>query len=217
MALFQLDPSSSVQRIRTASATSAATLPTLAASLRRGVIGFTIVSVAGFLPWPIFDLWLSGMKEMHLYIACTAVFIGLSAPCLHRLILGPGSMSRFYKLFSLAFIAYAVVWIALWMAMRSDTGVVAGLLGGTAVMGAIFCFAFDAWSSAWKAISALFLLNTAGYFAGAKVNGMLIVDHPVTAMLLWGVFYGVGFGAGLGIAFHVCQEKARAILKTHVP
>ena len=42
-------------------------------------------------------------------MACTAIFIGLSGLCLHRLILGPGSLSRFYKLFSLAFAAFIVI------------------------------------------------------------------------------------------------------------
>jgi hypothetical protein len=31
-------------------------------------------------------------------------------------------------------------------------------------------------------------------------------------MLLWGVFYGLGLGAGLGYAFHACQQRARELL-----
>ncbi len=34
----------------------------------------------------------------------------------------------------------------------------------------------------------------------------------VTAKLLWGVFYGLSFGAGLGVVFHLCQEPHRAAL-----
>src|SRR5438094_1897663 len=113
MALFQLDPQGIAARVQ-ASADRTPPL-TLAASVWRGIFGFTVVSVAGFSPWAIFDRWFRAMREMDLYVACTVVFIGLSGVCLHRLIIGPGSLSRFYKLFSLAFVAYAVVWVAFWV------------------------------------------------------------------------------------------------------
>lgn len=211
MAMFQLDPESIAARVRASG--QATPLPSLAASMWRGLIGFAIVSVAGFLPWPIFGLWVKGLGEMHLYIACTAIFVGLSGVCLHRLIMGPGSLPRFYKLFSLAFVAYAIVWIALWVAWRDTAGIIGGLLGGAAAMGAIFCAAFHAFGVLPKVVGAIFVLNAAGYYAGSRVEGKLLLEHPVAAMLLWGLCYGIGFGAGLGIAFHLCQEQARALLR----
>jgi hypothetical protein len=203
MALFQLDPASIAARVHGSG--KAARLPTLRSSILRGVIGFSIVSVAGFLPWPIMDRWFGHSNEMQLYLACTAVFIGL--------IIGPGSLSRFYKLFSLAFIAYAAVWVTFWVALRGDAGSLAGLLGGTAVMGALFAFAFDTPGAIPKVILTLFVLNTLGYYAGGKIEGKLAIDHRLAAMLLWGAGYGIGFGAGLGAAFHFCQEQARALLR----
>lgn len=211
MALFQLDPESIAARVRNAGGTAA--LPTLAQSVWRGVLGFTLVSIAGFLPWPLFGLWFRGLREMHLYLVCTAVFIGLSGVCMHRLIIGPGSLSRFYKVFSVAFVAYAALWIAGWMKLRGDAGSIAGLLGGTAAMGAILCLAFDAPRKMPAVIGALFALNTLGYYAGGWAEGALIGTHRFTAMMLWGVGYGIGFGAGLGIAFHLCQERARTLLR----
>jgi hypothetical protein len=210
MALFQLDPDSIAARVR--SSADAAHLPTLGASVLRGIVGFIIVSVAGFAPWPIFERWVHGKGEIELYIACTAVFIGLSGLCLHRLIIGPGSLSRFYKLFSLAFLAYAFAWVAFWMWLRGNSGVWAGLLAGNVVMGAILAFAFDAQRSAMKIIAALFALNAIGYFAGAWIEGKLISEHRLAAMLFWGACYGAGFGAGLGIAFHICQKRVRTLL-----
>ena len=211
MALFQLDPASIAARVHGSGQT--ARIPTLTSSILRGIVGFTVVSIAGFLPWPIMDRWFRHPNEMQLYLACTAVFIGLSGPCLHRLIIGPGSLSRFYKLFSLAFIAYAAVWVTFWVALRGDAGSLAGLLGGTVVMGAILAFAFDAPRAAPKVILTLFVLNALGYYAGGKIEGKLAVDHRLAAMLLWGACYGIGFGAGLGAAFHFCQEQARALLR----
>jgi hypothetical protein len=211
MALFQLDPASIAARVRASGLP--VSLPTAASSLLRGIVGFTVVSLAGFLPWPIMDHWFRHPTEIGLYIACTAVFIGLSGPCLHGLIIGPGSLSRFYKVFAIAFIAYAMLWVGFWMALRGTVGEVAGLLGGTVAMGAILAFAFDIPQAAPKISFALFILNALGYYAGGKIEGKLAVDHRLLAMLLWGACYGIGFGAGLGAAFHLCQQRAREILR----
>ena len=211
MPLFQLDPQSIVARVRAANEPSA--LPTLGASVVRGVIGFTLLSIAGFAPWPILDLWFRHGTEMQLYIFCTAIFIGLSAPLLHRLIIGPGSLLRFYKLFAIAFIAYAAAWVVFWIWLRGREGEIAGLLGGTIAMGAILAFAFDAQRSVVKIIAALFVLNAAGYFLGGWFEGKLAIHHRLAAMLFWGVCYGIGFGAGLGLVFHICQTRARAMLR----
>ena len=210
MSLFQLDSPSIAARVRAAN--DPPPLPTLAASVVRGTVGFTLLSIAGFAPWPILDLWFRHGSEMQLYIACTAIFIGLSGPLLHRLIIGPGSLPRFYKLFAPAFIAYAAVWVAFWVWLRGREGEIAGLLAGTAAMGAILAFAFDAQRSVVKVIAALFALNALGYFAGGWFEGKLAIHHRLAAMMLWGVCYGIGFGTGLGVAFHICQARARAAL-----
>jgi len=210
MALFQLDPQSIAARMQAGGQPSR--VPTLGASVLRGIIGFTLVSVAAFSMWPIIDHWFPWMGEAGLYVACTAVFIGLSGPLLHRLIIGPGSLPRFCKLFTLAFTAYVIAWAAFWLWLRSDAGEIAGLLAGTATMGAILAFAFDARRAVVKIIAALFVLNTAGYLAGGWIEGKLTVWHRLTAIFLWAVCYGVGLGAGLGLAFHFCQARARALI-----
>jgi hypothetical protein len=215
MSLFQLDPQSIVSRVR--SGGGPVRVPTLGASVLRGIVGFTIVSVAGFAPWPVFERWIHGRGEIDLYVACTAVFVGLSGLCLHGLIIGPGSLLRFYKLFSLAFPAYAIAWVAFWMWLRGDLGSIAGLAAGNVVMGTILAFAFDAQRSLFKIIVALFVFNTLGYFAGGWVEGKLVSEHRLAAMLLWGVCYGAGFGAGLGIAFYFCQERVRTVLDGKLP
>jgi len=211
MALFQLDPHSIADRVRASDKVTA--LPALATSITRGILGFIFVSVAGFLPWPILDHFHGVFGEMHLYLACTAVFIGLSGVCLHRLIVGPGSLSRFYKVFSLAFIAYAVLWVALWMTLRGEEGSIGGLLGGTAAMGVVLALAFGAPRAMPGVIAALFILNTLGFYAGGRLEGKLAIDHRLAAMILWGLCYGIGFGAGLGVAFHLCQQRARELIR----
>ena len=210
MSLFQLDPQSIAARVRAAG--NPAPLPSCGASVVRGIAGFTLLSVAGFLPWPILDLWFRRGTETQLYISCIAIFIALSGPLLHRLIIGPGSLARFYKLFAVAFVAYAAVWIAFWVWLRGPEGEFAGVLGGAAAMGAVLALAFDAQRSLVKIIAALAVPNALGYFAGGWFEGKLSIDHRLVAMMLWGVCYGIGFGAGLGLAFHICQTRTRAAL-----
>ncbi len=226
MSWFQLDPNSVADRVKASG--RPAEIPGLGTSLRRGVAGFTLLSVAGFAPWAVMGRWFyRNVGEGGLYAVCALVFIGLSGPLLHRLILGPGSLGRFYKIFGVAFAAYSVLWIAGWMTLRGHPGSLAGLLAGTAAMGWMLACAFDAKGAVLKVIAALFVLNSIGYFAGGWIEGAVAgtkhlslfgftVTKPTQVMLAklcWGVCYGLGFGAGLGLAFHFCQERTRAALR----
>jgi hypothetical protein len=225
MGLFGLDPESIAGRVKASGVP--ARIPTAGASVLRGAIGFTMVSVAGFTPWALAGAPLTRVVgEAGMYASCAAVFIGLSGLLLHRLILGPGSLPRFYKLFGTTFALYSAAWIAGWMGLHGHLGSLVGLLAGTAVMGGLFAFAFGEPRAALPSIASLFVLNTLGYYVGGWVEGTvaklphlslagLAVEKPppiTIAMLLWGVCYGIGLGAGLGLAFHFCQKTARARL-----
>ena len=161
-----------------------------------------------------------------MYAACALVFLVLSGLLMHRLILGPGSLRRFYLIFTPAFTLYSIAWIIGWMTLRGHPGSIVGLLSGTILMGLVLAAAFDAWGQALQVILALFVLNSAGYFIGGWVEGWLIrleecsffgvslakPQQRILAMMSWGLFYGIGFGAGIGAAFHRCQQKARSLL-----
>jgi hypothetical protein len=212
MSWFQLDPQSIASRARA----EGSPIPSLDASLLRGMVGFTIVSVAGFVPWAVFGRWfhvhLGRNGEVGMYAACAVVFLALTSPLLHRLIIGPGSVSRFYKLFGISFTAYSIAWIAGWLALRGHPGSIAGLLAGTMVMACMLVAAFDALRVVVKVFFALFVLNAIGYFVGGVSEAALIKSYPLIAKLSWGLFYGIGLGAGLGLAFHFCQARARKLL-----
>lgn len=229
MSWLQLSPEETLERTR--SGGGEIRIPSFAMSVWRGMEGFTVVSVAGFVPWAVFGRWFHRMGgELGMYLACMAVFIGLSGLCLHRLILGPGSLGRFYKLFSVAFAAYSAGWIAGWMLLGGHRGSVAGLLAGTMAMGWILAVAFDVRGMVWAMVAVLFAFNGAGYFGGGWVEGAvmgmpqvsiagMILDRPsqgMLAMLSWGVCYGIGFGAGLGITFHIAQERTREVLRSAI-
>src|SRR5262245_21584075 len=227
MSWFQLDRESVLGRARAAGRTIDS--PCMGTFLRRGIVGFTLLSVAGFAPWALTGRWFyRNVGETGLYLTCALVFIGLSGPLMHRLILGPGSMPRFYKLFGLTFAVYSVLWIVGWMTLRGHPGSLAGLFAGTAAMGWMLTRAFDAKEATLKVVTALFVLNSLGYFVGGWAEGavmgmkqlslfgnVLIKPAQVTlAKSLWGVFYGIGFGAGLGWAFYVCQTRTRVALES---
>lgn len=222
---LHLDTERVIARVR--SSGTPAGIPTLGDSVRRGVAGFTLLSVAGFAPWAVLGRWLHArVGEGGLYAACALVFIGLSGPLLHGLILGPGSLGRFYGLPGMAFAANSVLWMAGWMSLGGHPGSLAGLLAGTTAMAWILAAAFGAREVAWKVAAALFLLNSAGYFAGGWIEGVILGMNsaPIVGQflsrsalglvvkLLWGVGYGIGFGAGLGLAMHWCQARTRAAL-----
>ena len=231
MSWFQLDADTVMQRVHASG--HPPDIPCLGTSVRRGIVGFTILSVAGFAPWAVFGrLLYRTIGEAGLYAVCALVFIALSGPLMHRLIVGPGSLSRFYKLFAVTFAVNSVLWILGWFAFRKfwngHLGSLAGLLAGTAAMGWMLARAFDAREATVKVIAALFILNSLGYFIGGWVEGAVIgmkqlslFGHAlvkpaqmILAKSLWGVFYGIGFGAGLGFAFHLCQARIRAKLQS---
>jgi hypothetical protein len=191
------------------------------------VCGFTIVSLAGFAPWAFAGRALHRVVgEVGLYVACAAVFILLSGVFLHRLIIGPGSLARFYVLFTAAFMAYAVCWTVGWMSLRGNLGSIVGLFLGASAMAAILVWAFGAREAFLQVATALFVLNAIGYFAGGWAEaeivrlktihalGAILSAHTtrIAAMLAWGACYGIGLGAALGVAFYACQTRARALL-----
>lgn len=219
---FQLDPQSIAAHAKACGEPE--DMPTLAESILRGTIGFTIVSVAGFTPWVLAGKWFyRNPGEVAMYSSCALVFMSLSGLLLHRLIIGPGSLQRFYIFFCIAFAAYSAAWIAGWMALKGHWGSLVGLLAGTVAMGLVFAAAFEAWGAALKIIAALFVLNALGYFVGGWIEGYLaqqsefgfLSGAPLTIFMkyAWAICYGVGLGAGLGFAFHASQANARELIQ----
>ncbi|HEY6168913.1 MAG TPA: hypothetical protein VI454_12800 [Verrucomicrobiae bacterium] len=221
MTFFGLDPQSIAER---AHAAAPAHVSTCGKSVLRGTIGFTLLGLAGFAPWA---MGLSrALGEGGMYSACAIVFVVLSGPLLHRLVIGPHSLARFYKLFTLAYVSYAVIWCAVWFGLPFKGNDYLGLALGTAAFGWIVASAFGARGAALKIIAVLIVLHALGYALGGwlysiyKAHSLfefigVMLDSPTrstTARLLWGFGYGLGFGAGIGYAFHVCQEEARALI-----
>ncbi len=230
MNFFGLDPESVIARINASGRPT--NPPTRRQSILRGTIGFTIVSLIVFAIWAYYGGALTRkFGEGGFYAVCAVAFIGLTGIAMNSLIIGPNSLGRFYKLFSIAFAAYSIAWCAGWFALRGPLGGLVGTLAGTAVLGWIFAKAFASHGVTQKVIGVLFAANTAGYFAGAafydyyRAHSLLefvgvMFDTPgrnTTAKLVWGLCFGLGLGSGLGYAFYAFQEEVRQLLKAPTP
>lgn len=193
--------------------------PTLASSVWIGARGFTVLGLAGFLPWALgTGRWLG---EGGMFALCAIVFIALSGPLLHRLTPGPGSLWRFQILFTLAFVAYAAVWTLVWFKLRIHLSDYFGLALGTLAFSLVTAWRLNAWKQLPLAFVGLAVLHTAGYWVGDEIYVTLrskaelqiaslhlnAAQCALIAKLGWGILYGVGFGAGIGWLFGVSRRR----------
>ena len=233
MNCFRLDPESTVTRLKETGA--APRLLPLNTSLLVGALGFGGVSTLVFLVWAMAGGALGhSLGEGGFYAVCALLFVALSGWVLEGLLVERGRLAAFYGLFTGAFGLNAIGWGAAWVTLvrpLSATGAGwVGALAGTALMAGVFCWAFGAGGRFFAVFTVLFACNASGYFLGDYFYAFLKtpraleligeVDPATLATLrklLWGVAYGLGFGAGIGFALHQCQEDIRARLTTSHP
>lgn len=170
----------------------------------RAAFAFALTGVAGFSLWAFAGRRLG---ETLLYLAITAVFLVLPALLTKGLLPGPRPRLRFSKVFFPAFIAYAAVWCLAWFSLKSKTGEWLGSAGGCAAFALVSALFLGGWARLPGAFLMLFLAHSAGYFAGDQVFAAL--KHSQTSMLLWGLLYGAGLGAGVGWVFR-SLDRAKA-------
>ena len=189
-------------------------------SIARGSIGFGIVGLAAFSIWAFAGKWFqTRVGEAGLYAACALVFIGLSGLLLHPLLRGPGALRRFHLAFIPAFLAYAIVWCAAWFLLRFGKGEWLGSLLGATAFVAVVSWRLRNFRGFLLTTLIVFGLNALGYFLGGQALHWLLspagsdilggFSKPglmVVAKLAWGLLYGLGFGAGIGYAFHAVQK-----------
>lgn len=186
----------------------------LGQSVGFGAAGFCLASLLVFATVAFGERWMySNLGMAGAYVCWTLLFILAGGGVLSRLVIGPGRWARFYVLFSVAFLAYAVGWVGAYFTMLNRAGEWIGSIAGTLLMGLVLASAFGALRSVLKLIAALFVANSAGYFLGDFLNNTL---HGKLGMLSWGVAFGLGLGAGLGAALYFAQAPVRERLTTLV-
>ena len=183
----------------------------------RGTLSFTVVSLAGFSVWAFAGGWFyRNVGEAGLYAACAIVFIGLAGLLMHPLLQGSNRILRFYIAFVPAFLAYAVVWSVCWFLLKFGPGEWLGSFLGCATFAWVLGKMLKSAERFWKVVIFLFIVHSAGYFLGGIaysslrnppefLSGLSRSQLSLLAKMLWGLFYGMGFGAGIGYAFHQFQ------------
>jgi hypothetical protein len=175
-------------------------------SMLAGALGFAVTSVAAFSVWAFGAGWFEGHGgELAMYSGCAAVFVLLSGLLLHPLLKGSDRVARIYKTFIPAFLAYAVAWCVAWMGMRDRTGEWMGSAAGSVAFAAVLALMFRNGRALLPAAVVVFILHSAGYFAGSVIYEDFM--HMPRGRLVWGLLYGLGFGAGIGYAYWAMQRR----------
>lgn len=182
-------------------------------SVVAGAWRFTLVSIAGFAPWAFAGHWFHRqVGEAGLYAGCLVAFLLAAIFLLPGLLNGPRRLARCIAFFFPAFIAYAVLWCACWFTLGGRTGEWTGALIGGSAFVLITAWVLGRPRSLLLTVTVFVLAHTAGYFAGGETMHLLVANgapKPLS-MLAWGVCYGVGFGAGLGLLVDSCAGRCQS-------
>ena len=180
-------------------------VPSLGRSIATGAIGFGVVSLCVFAMVAFGERWLyQTLGEIGAYLLCAVLFVLLGGAVFGSLVAGRWRLPRFYLLFGLAFLAYAVGWIIAYFVLRGTMGEVVGSVAGSILMAVVLAAGFRSLKSTVKLSAVLFVLNALGYFLGAA---LLYQFTHQPGLLLFGVVYGLFFGAGIGAALHLVQQE----------
>ena len=180
-------------------------LPSLVKSIVTGAIGFCVVSLLVFATVAFGERWMyQNLGLFGSYITWIVLFILLSGAVFGSLVVvDRWRLPKFYFLWAVAFFAYAAAWMLAYFSLGRTTGELVGALAGSIFMALVLATGFRTLSSTVKLSAVLFVSNALGYFLGAALFDNL--TEP-TGMLLFGVVYGVFFGAGIGAALQLLQN-----------
>jgi len=180
-------------------------IPSLNRAVATGAIGFGLVSLCVFATVAFAERWLfQHFGLLGTYLIWIVLFILLSGALFGSLVVVRWQLPKFYLLFGLAFFAYAAAWMIAYFKLGRTAGEAAGSLVGSILMAIIFAAGFRALKSVLKVCVVLFVANFFGYFVGAALFDS--ISEPA-GMLLFGVVYGLFFGAGIGAVLYLVQQQ----------
>jgi hypothetical protein len=174
-------------------------------SIATGAMGFALVSLCVFATVAFGERWMyRTLGLLGAYVVWTVLFILLSGGVFGTLVVVRWRLPKFYLLWSFAFLAYAAAWVIAYFTLRNAAGEWVGALAGSILMAVVFALGFGSLSATLKLSAVLFVSNSLGYFIGSALNNAFT---GASGMLLWGVAYGLFFGAGIGAALNLVQQK----------
>jgi len=190
-------------------------------SMVLGALAFGLVSVIAYSLWAFRPGFLP-KGEVALYSSIALAYLLLAGLFLHRLVPGERKLLRCYAAFVPAFLVYSVCWTVCYFTLGGVLGETIGSVLGLAALAAILLGALRldlCWF--WECLGLLFLFHTLGYTLGGlcyyssyeagpgnRLLAPLLEGHRTLGMLLWGLFHGLGFGAGLGYVFSRSGRKS---------
>lgn len=178
-------------------------VPSLERSVVTGAIGFCLVSLVVFATVAFGEPWLyERFRITGSYVVWTGLFILLGGAVLGSLVVGRWRLPKFYLLFGVAFLVYAVGWVTAYFKLRGSAGEWVGSLAGSILMAVVFAAGFKRMNLVPKFAVILFVANSIGYFLGSALYQTVAGQ---SGMLLWGVAYGLFLGAGIGAVLHYSQ------------
>lgn len=181
------------------------TVPSLQKSIVTGAIGFCVVSLLVFGTVAFAERWMyRTFTVLGAYLVWTVLFIALSGGVFGSLVADRWRLPSFYFLWTPAFFLYAAAWTMAYLNQPNTTGELIGAVVGSVMIALVFAAGFRSLSSVVKLSAVLFISNCLGYFIGSALHNLLGVP---LGMLLWGVAYGLFFGAGIGAALHLVQLR----------
>ena len=189
-----------------------------------GSLGFAAVSVVAFSLWAFGGRWFhSHGGDAAMYSAIAVAFLGLTGVVLHKLVRGERPLARFYGAFVPAFFVYAVLWCVAWFVVKGSTGEWLGSLFGSIAFAGVVMKRMKGNASIWITGLLVFAMHSLGYFMGGKLMYGILGDAcaecfqgwskeqiGIVAKLGWGLLYGLGFGAGIGVAFDRAVTSSEA-------
>ena len=179
-------------------------VPSLARSIAIGAIGFCLASLCVFATVAFGEEWMYRTPGVPgSYIIWALLFVVLSGVVFESLVVVRPRFLNFYLLWAVAFLAYAAAWMLAYFVLGRTVGEFVGSLAGSVLMAVVLAAGFGASRAILKLSAVLFVANALGYFLGAA----LLESYPNQAgMLLFGVAYGLFFGAGIGAALQMVQQ-----------
>jgi hypothetical protein len=178
----------------------------LSRALLIGTGGFTVASLIVYGFWSVAGGTVQGaIGEAGFYAACAVLFGVLGAVLLKPL--ARISFPRFAMIYGGAFFSYALCWCLAWFLVGGRAGEWLGGFAGSLAFCAVLAAAFRAWPTLVVGTLVLFIGHSGGYFLGGVAHERI----TVLPQIAWGLFYGLGTGAGIGFAFYKAQRRASEV------
>jgi hypothetical protein len=171
-----------------------------------GGIRFAIASTLVFSTVAFAERWMyQNLTVPGAYVIWTVLYLIVAPISFMPLIRMSATRRMFPVWFNIAFLAYCALWCAGWFLSPNTLGEVVGCIAGSIALAGVLVWRGYVGKSLPVAGVVLAICNLIGYFAGGYLNAKL--GGPA-GMLIWGLLFGAGTGAGIGAILRSDQKSS---------